>query len=291
MRLGNAEDMGTGDEDLLHAAALEEFAGTKRSSAPPCIFDNRLLLQHACSCKDFSADAPGTAPRMLFQFEALLLLVSNVSRGVCLAEAAEAKAAEEFRERSGAGAEASQGGAVDGQAEAKVGRLQDDTADEIGEEEEQEGEEDNKMDELLTEEAAYPTESQVRDAFLKAYSTLLASGTASPDACVFRVPLKCIMKRPYTLCPCRGCQGHQSAVQQTQPLRQLWMTCWQSRRQRRTLTATLTRQRSRRTIWMSREMQQLLKERLQGRRISAERMSCCSICLRNSLQGSSQWEA
>ena len=161
-----------------------------------CIFDNRLLLQHACSCKDFSADAPGTAPRTTFQFEALLLLVSNVSRGDCLAEAAEAKAAEEFRERSGAVAEASQEGAVEGQAEAKVGRLQDDTANEIDEEEEQEGEDDNKMDELLTEEAAYPTESQVRDAFLKAYSTLLASGTASPDACMFRVPLKCIMKRP-----------------------------------------------------------------------------------------------
>ena len=35
MRLGNAEEIGTGDEDLLQAAALEEFAGTKRSSAPP----------------------------------------------------------------------------------------------------------------------------------------------------------------------------------------------------------------------------------------------------------------
>ena len=86
-----------------------------------------------------------------------------MSREVCLAEVAEAKAAEKFRERSTG---ALQGGAVDGQAEAKVGRLQDDTADEIDEEEEQqEGEDDNKIDELLTEEAAYPTESQVHDAF------------------------------------------------------------------------------------------------------------------------------
>ena len=88
---------------------------------------------------------------------------------MCLAEAAEAKAAEEFRERSGAGTGALQGGAVDGQAEAKVGRLQDDTGNEIDEEEEeeQEGEDDSKIDEFLTEEAAYPLESQVRDTFSK----------------------------------------------------------------------------------------------------------------------------
>ena len=91
-----------------------------------------------------------------------------MSRELCLAEAAEAKAAEEFRERSGAGTGALQGGAVDGQAEAKVGRLQDDTANEIDEEEEeQEGEDDNTIDELLTEEAAYPLESQVRNTFSK----------------------------------------------------------------------------------------------------------------------------
>lgn len=41
-----------------------------------CISDDRLLLQRACPCKGCSADAPGTASRMLLQPEALLFLVS-----------------------------------------------------------------------------------------------------------------------------------------------------------------------------------------------------------------------
>jgi hypothetical protein len=95
---------------------------------------------------------------------------------MCLAEVAEAKAAAEFRERSSMGAVAQQEGATLGDAEGKVERLQDDTADDVDEEdeEEREGEEANKMDDILTEEADYLTESQVCDAFLQAYSTLLA---------------------------------------------------------------------------------------------------------------------
>ncbi len=69
--------MGTADEDLLHAAALEEFAGTKRGC---CNLDKDCHCNMRLHAK--IADEPGPVRKMLSQPEALVLLESIVSRHV-----------------------------------------------------------------------------------------------------------------------------------------------------------------------------------------------------------------
>ena len=108
-RLGREEDLGTGAEDLLQAVALEEFAGMHCSlSCHSFTLSSQVLL--------ILADFLFCLGRWHTTRE---IRVGKQRAGelnkVCGAEAAEEKAAQEFKQRTGAGAGASDTKSVDEQ--------------------------------------------------------------------------------------------------------------------------------------------------------------------------------